>query len=87
MAKLTPPVSTVTMAASPSATVAGKTVRLKDASLSLMVRFRVPITAASWLAAIVIVSTPSASLSSAVVMVALPAVALAAMVMFAGVMV
>ena len=87
VARATPPVSTVTMAASPSAMVAGWTVRLKAASLSLMVRFLVPIATASWLAAIVIVSVPSASASSAVVMVALPEVASAAIVMLAGVIV
>ena len=85
MAKATPPVSTVTMASSPSSTVAGLTVRVKSAvSLSKMVTFRVPISAPSWLAASVIVSLFSTWLSSIAVMVALPEVWLAASMMLAG---
>ena len=84
-AKVTPPVSTVTSAVLPSAMVAGLTVRRNAVwSLAEMVTCPVSIGAAPWLAAIVMVSRGSISVSSSAVMVAVPAVAPAASVMFAG---
>ena len=92
VAKVAPPVSTVTVACSPSAMLREDTARLNAvrssvSSLARMVTSAVPIGVASWLAASVIVSAPSASLSSSAVMVALPEVAAAAIVMLAGVIV
>ena len=87
VAKVTPPVLTVTVAlpAPCSVTASASAVRLKLAlSLSSMVTFRVPISAPPCLAAIVIVSSPSTNASSTVVMVALPSIWPAAIVMLAG---
>ena len=90
LAKVAPPVSTVTVAlpAPSSVMVSVSTVRLKLAvSLSVMVMFLVPISAPSCRARIAMVSSPSTNASSCVVMVALPEVAPAAIVMLAGVIV
>ena len=84
-AKVTPPVVTVTVALSPSAMVAGATVRLNAGwSLAAIAMVRVPISVVPWRAASAMVSRGSISVSSSAVMVALPAVAPAASVMFAG---
>ena len=90
VAKVTPPVSTVTVALSPSVMAAssGNRSRLNAVwSLAEMEMSNVPIGAASWLAASVIVSAASCSVSSSAVIVALPEVASAAIVMLAGVIV
>ena len=83
--KMAPPVATVTVAVSPSAMVAGDTVRLKfGVSLREMVMFLVPITVVPCRAVMVMVSASSTTASSRTVMVAVPAVAPAASVMLAG---
>ena len=88
MAKVTPPVSTVTVVLSPSATVSADAVRANcGASLSSMRMARLPIAVPSWLAVSAMLSASSTTVSSRAVTVALPEVALAAMVMFAGVIV
>ena len=87
-AKVTPPVSTVTIVLSPSATVSADAARPNcGRSLSVMSISRVPIGVPSWLAVSAMLSVSSTTVSSRAVSVALPEVALAAMPMSAGVIV
>ena len=84
-AKVTPPVSTVSVVLSPSATVVADTLRVNcGTSLSWMVISTLPIGVVPSLAAMAMVSRSSSRVSSTAVTVALPEVSLAAMVMLAG---
>ena len=86
VAKVTPPVSTVSVVLSPSRIKGSATSRSKAVwSLAEMVRSTsLPIAVPSRLAATVIVSASSSRVSSTTVMVALPEVSSAAIVMLAG---
>ena len=83
VAKVTPPVSTVSVVLSPSRIEGAATCRLKAVwSLAEMViSTSLPIAVPSRLAATVMVSASSSRVSSTTVMVALPAVAPGAIVM------